>query len=692
MNNFISTLFSKQKYRRISALLLCTALLLGSFLVMFTAFQSIMVHSLSQINNDFVEQVDAISGTILNIIQNSAMQTFYSNSIKALRSADNLTNSQKTLALRDLSSFVGSSEFLSSVMVYNPSMDMIFTSEDNHPSDTSARFHDAWAAELLASREKHGEFVPVKRSLGTSTCYSFLFFESSNPEGGALLLNVRADWYERGLLGISSGDNCVILDTKGKTLASGSSALSENAEHIWPQLNRKIQEQGEGGFVLNNDTGWLYCRLENSGWYYLRSFNLETISPAMTHMRNTAVAMLFVVFSSMLIGAVYIIFKVYMPFAAIKKALSADGGGTLQVTQQVDMLLEDTREKRQLERMQQIFEGDSPEGIAFPITLIAADTRRPEALRPLLPPEKLLLCARLDFGSFIMLMSSEAGEGESLAALIANSLGCRCLYSYPRQNCEELRRSRENLNEIWQMRFLFTASLVMGEKLSDDLYSGTPFDLKHAAPLFAALRSGQLEEARSCWQQIFQQMKYSRYKDFRFAIRLIFKNLSALCSEISAAPLQLPDDLLEGLDDEQTLHQALDSAFVKVVQAVAEHKKKKLNRLAINIRGIIDERCTDCSLSAQTIADEMQMNAVYLGRLFRQSTGMSISEAINRARIEAAKRLLLEGDESIEAIAAMVGFENSKYFYVVFKDFTGCTPRQYRKAEAAGGKAESLSK
>lgn len=680
MNNFAATLLVKRKYRIVGAVLLCAALLLAAFLMMFNVFQGLMIQSLSQLNGEFVEQVDAISGTILDIIQNSAMQTFYSNSIRALRSADNLTNSQKTLALRDLSSFVGSSEFLSSVMVYNPGLDMIFTSEGNFASDKRENFHDVWAAETLTSRVNRGGLVPVKRSMGSYYCYSFLFFEENYPAAGALLLNVRADWYERSLLGISSGDNCVILDQQGKTLVAGSPSLASDGERIWPQVSQHIETQQEGNFILNEDTGWLYRRLENSGWYYLRSFNLETVSPAMTHMRNLAIAMLFTVFSFMIFGAGYITIKVYMPFAAIKRALAVDGENNSRLTQQVDMLLEDTREKRHLEHMRQIFGGELPHDDIFPVTLIAADTQRVEELRAFFSAEKHPLCARLDFGTFVMLRNCDAEDGKRYSHIISEALGCRCIYSYPRESLEELRRSRENINEIWQMRFLFSESPVMEEKLSDSLYAGTSLDTKQAAPLVAALRSGQLEEARVCWLQIFEKIKYSRYKDFRFAVRLIFKSISSLCDELSAAPLQLSDELLEGLDDEQTLHRALDSTFVKVVQAAAEHKKKKLNRLAIAIRGVIDERCTDASLSAQTIAADMQMSPVYIGRLFRQSTGMSISEAINRARVEAAKSLLLESGETVEAIAAKVGFENSKYFYVVFKDFTGCTPRQFRKA------------
>ena len=41
-------------------------------------------------------------------------------------------------------------------------------------------------------------------------------------------------------------------------------------------------------------------------------------------------------------------------------------------------------------------------------------------------------------------------------------------------------------------------------------------------------------------------------------------------------------------------------------------------------------------------------------------------------------RLLRHTDQSVEEIAQRVGFSNIKYFYVLFKKFTGITPTTYR--------------
>ena len=84
-----------------------------------------------------------------------------------------------------------------------------------------------------------------------------------------------------------------------------------------------------------------------------------------------------------------------------------------------------------------------------------------------------------------------------------------------------------------------------------------------------------------------------------------------------------------------------------------------------------------CTL--QDAAKELGLNASYLSRVFRQSTGQTFKEYVTYVRMEEAKRLLLNTDYPILDIAISVGFDNAAYFAQVFRKHTGLTPLQYRK-------------
>lgn len=68
--------FQNPVVRRIAGTLIISAILLSLLLAFFQLYQRSLIQTLTQMNNEFVQQVDTVSGTLLEIIHNSAMQTF----------------------------------------------------------------------------------------------------------------------------------------------------------------------------------------------------------------------------------------------------------------------------------------------------------------------------------------------------------------------------------------------------------------------------------------------------------------------------------------------------------------------------------------------------------------------------------------------------------------------------------------
>lgn len=66
-------------------------------------------------------------------------------------------------------------------------------------------------------------------------------------------------------------------------------------------------------------------------------------------------------------------------------------------------------------------------------------------------------------------------------------------------------------------------------------------------------------------------------------------------------------------------------------------------------------------------------------RRFRQATGMAPLEYVHTLRLEEAKQMLEAGDDSIEAIANAVGYEDAGFFSRLFRRQVNLTPMQYRR-------------
>ncbi|MED4600736.1 response regulator [Paenibacillus validus] len=84
-------------------------------------------------------------------------------------------------------------------------------------------------------------------------------------------------------------------------------------------------------------------------------------------------------------------------------------------------------------------------------------------------------------------------------------------------------------------------------------------------------------------------------------------------------------------------------------------------------------------ITLQEIANHFYLSREYISRKFKQEFGENLSDYLSGIRIDKAKLLLLNPHLRIAQVAAMVGYEDEKYFSKVFKKTVGVSPNEYRK-------------
>lgn len=65
-------------------------------------------------------------------------------------------------------------------------------------------------------------------------------------------------------------------------------------------------------------------------------------------------------------------------------------------------------------------------------------------------------------------------------------------------------------------------------------------------------------------------------------------------------------------------------------------------------------------------------------RRFKQATGVTPIEYLQKTRIEAAKKLLTQTDQSVLEVMLNSGYNDMKSFRQLFKKSAGLTPKEYR--------------
>jgi AraC-like DNA-binding protein len=87
-------------------------------------------------------------------------------------------------------------------------------------------------------------------------------------------------------------------------------------------------------------------------------------------------------------------------------------------------------------------------------------------------------------------------------------------------------------------------------------------------------------------------------------------------------------------------------------------------------------------ITPAVIAAEFKLNLDYLGRIYKQAFGVTLSEGIRSKRLRQARDYLLNTDANVNEIALACGFGGSSYFRRVFKQVEGLSPSSWRKLHA----------
>ena len=83
-------------------------------------------------------------------------------------------------------------------------------------------------------------------------------------------------------------------------------------------------------------------------------------------------------------------------------------------------------------------------------------------------------------------------------------------------------------------------------------------------------------------------------------------------------------------------------------------------------------------------AEKVFLSPNYFGDLIKKETGRTAQEYIQGKIIDLAKDMIAGSQKTVSQIAYELGFQYPQHFNRVFKKNVGCTPNEYRRAQAVG--------
>ena len=169
------------------------------------------------------------------------------------------------------------------------------------------------------------------------------------------------------------------------------------------------------------------------------------------------------------------------------------------------------------------------------------------------------------------------------------------------------------------------------------------------------------------------------------------EDISALTRKLRSAGL--PQRRVEQLVHLYTKSPVIDetsyAGMLTILSAFALQLTALMNRIVLEARNSEPETVRkakhyilehlDEKLTLDAVAQAASVSTFYLCKIFKQSTGMTFTEFINRQRIERAKSALLSANRPITEIAYDVGYQSLSQFNRSFLKFVGESPTLYRR-------------
>ena len=201
----------------------------------------------------------------------------------------------------------------------------------------------------------------------------------------------------------------------------------------------------------------------------------------------------------------------------------------------------------------------------------------------------------------------------------------------------------------------------------------------------------QWEKATNKIAQFCEAVKTASYEDARSAMhRLIFS------IQITLDSLRMKGGSI--LEEAQNIYPILYEAEVlddirlslhRMLQHVSNQNEdsttvlQQSEQIVNDVKLYILEHYHEFNLSLNTISENFHTSPNVLARIFKPLAGKPVFQYITQVRLKHAEDLLLNSTLTNKEIALACGFENTSYFYSLFKQELGMTPSEYRRRHKA---------
>ncbi|PKG24820.1 helix-turn-helix domain-containing protein [Niallia nealsonii] len=253
---------------------------------------------------------------------------------------------------------------------------------------------------------------------------------------------------------------------------------------------------------------------------------------------------------------------------------------------------------------------------------------------------------------------------------------------------DEFIQNKKKLEALMQNRIVFGSNKVFwlnkidmdeekGEKgISNDL-------LKDVQQIIYSLENGTKQQIIEALEQYFKKIHHLKSaRAIEEAVQLLGIRIVNRWIELDGfrEKRELFIEVLTLTKNTANFYQLTDKIrnwvfdAMELIDQVKENETDPIYKAKMYINEHLGE-----SITIKIIAQHVYMSPTYFSHYFKEQTGETVLDYITKCRLKKAQEMLETTDSKIYDISLLLGYQDTKYFSRLFRQWYGYSPSQYRE-------------
>lgn len=142
-------------------------------------------------------------------------------------------------------------------------------------------------------------------------------------------------------------------------------------------------------------------------------------------------------------------------------------------------------------------------------------------------------------------------------------------------------------------------------------------------------------------------------------------------------------EMVKSMENDESLLSEIKQRIYTIVICICRNrdndKNSRIKDMVEQVKNYISNNYSDPDLNVNTVAQKFNITSSYMSTIFKKNTQIGLQEYIVSIRMEHAKNILSITNYTIDKVAVMVGYVNSRSFTRAFSKNVGMSPGKYKE-------------